>query len=504
MNIAQNVERARRLFPHRTALAFEGKYFSYQTLNEIANRVANGLRGLGIKRGERVALFLPNIPAFVFCYLGIQKIGAVAVSVNVMLKSNEVKFILDDCGAVALITTEELLNQVPRSDLPQLKHILIAEGAAGNHIALDQLMERASPIASAMDMQRDDPAAIVYSSGTTGFPKGVTLSHGNVISNMYSKNHYCGMRPDDRILLSVPLFHCFGQNAILNSGLNACATIVLHRRFELDRLLRSIVTEKITMLFGVPTVFILLLDRASVSDLRSVRYCFSAAATMPVEIAQQWQDKYGMVINEGYGLTETSPFACYNHDLKYKLGSIGTPIENVEMKVFSLEDEQEVAPGELGEIVIRGPNVMIGYWNRPNETAQVIRNGWLHSGDIGRMDDEGYFYIVDRLKDMINVAGLKVYPAEVENIIYQHPAVAEVAVYGAADAVLGERVEAKIVLKAGQVATEEEIRVLCRGQIADFKIPIAVQFVETLPKNATGKVLRRLLREGGPGAKAPG
>ncbi|MBR8838433.1 MAG: long-chain-fatty-acid--CoA ligase [Stigonema ocellatum SAG 48.90 = DSM 106950] len=500
MNIVQNVERGSCLFPNKPALIFEGKYFTYKDLNEMANRVANGLRGLGIEHGERVALFLPNIPEFVISYLGIQKIGAIAVSVNTSLKSDELKFILDDCCAAVLITTETLCENVHKQDLPHLKHILIAEGNAVEGITLGELMANASSSARAVEMKGDDPAAILYTSGTTGFPKGATLSHGNVISNMYSMNRCCGMRPNDKILLFLPMFHCFGQNAILNSALNICATIVLHRSFEPETVLTSVVDHNITIFFGVPTTFILLLDRASTRDLSS-RYYFSAAAGLPVEIARRWQEKFGEAINQGYGLTETSPLASYNHHLKYKLGSIGSPIENVEMKIVNLDDGYEVAPGDIGEIVIRGSNVMLGYWNRPSETAKVIRDGWFHTGDIGQMDDLGYFYIVDRLKDMINTGGLKVYPAEVENVIYQHPSVAEVAVYGLPDVLMGEQVKASVVLKPDQMVAEEEIIAFCHQRIAKFKVPSAVEFVTSIPKNPTGKVLKRLLRQENSGSR---
>lgn len=500
MNIAHHVERGQRLFPNKTALIFEGKSFTYKELDQMANRMANGLRELGIQRGDRVGLFLPNIPEFVISYLGILKLGAVAVSLNVMLKSAEVRFILNDCGAKALITTEELSENVPDADLPELKHILLAEGRANKGISLAQLMASASQEgACAIEMDRYAPAAIVYTSGTTGFPKGATLSHGNVISNSYSQNRCCGIQPDDRLLLYLPLFHCFGQNAILNSGFNVCATIILQRRFEPEQVLKTIATDNVTMFFGVPTVFIKLLNmNTSGYNLSSVRYYFSAAAPMPVEVAQRWHEKHGLVIHEGYGLTETSPCASYNHDLKYKLGSIGTPIENVEMKLVN-SDGREVQPGELGEIVIRGPNVMLGYWNRPFETAEVIKNGWFHTGDIGRMDSDGYFYIVDRSKDMINVSGFKVYPTEVENVIYQHPAIAESAVYGVPDSVKGEIVKVNVVLKAGQQPiTEEQIIAFCSERMAAYKIPRAIKFVDLIPKNPTGKVLKRLLREEAP------
>jgi len=494
MNIAHHVEQGHRLFPDKIALIFEDKSFTYKQLEELAGRVANGLRGLGIKKGDRVALFLPNIPEFVISYLGILKIGAVAVSVNVMLKTAEVSYILHDCAAKAIITTESQSEQVSEADLPELQHILIAEGEANKGIPLAQLMANASPKALALEMDRHAPACILYTSGTTGFPKGATLSHGNVIANSYAANRCYRISHSERLLLYLPLFHCFGQNAILNTALSACATIILHRRFDLEQVLQTVANHQVTMFFGVPTVFIKMLN-TDICDykLESVRYYFSAAAPMPIEVAQKWYDKYGFFIHEGYGLTETSPFATYNHDLKYRLGSIGAPIENVEIKIVD-GDGHQVQPGELGEIVIRGPNVMLGYWNRPFETADVIKNGWFHSGDIGRMDEDGFFYIVDRLKDMINLSGFKVYPTEVENVIYQHPAVAEVAVYGAPDPVKGEIVKANIVLKLGRTITEQQIIDFCYEKIAAYKVPHVIKFVDSLPKNPAGKVLKRVLR----------
>lgn len=494
MNIANHIERAHRLFPNKTALIFEDQSFTYFELNQLVNCVANSLPKLGINQGDRVALFLPNIPQFIICYLAILKLGAIAVSVNVMLKSAEVRYILNDCTAKAVITTEELSQQVNKDDLPFIENILIAEGETKTGISLTSLIVNASSVCQAVELESTSPAAIVYTSGTTGFPKGATLSHGNIISNMYSQNRCCGMKPDDRMLLYVPLFHCFGQNAILNSALNVCATIILQRRFKLEQVLKTIATERVTMFFGVPTVFIKLLNTDTSSyDLSSVRYYFSAAAPMPVEISQRWQNKHGLVIYEGYGLTETSPCACYNNDLKYKQGSVGTPIENVEVKVVNPQGKS-LLPRELGEITIKGPNVMLGYWNRSQDTAKVIKNGWFYTGDIGRIDEDGYLYIVDRLKDMINVSGFNVYPAEVENLIYQHRSVAEVAVYGIPDPVKGEIVQANIVLKAGCTLTEEQMIEFCSKRIATYKMPKVFKFVESIPKNPTGKILKRQLR----------
>jgi phenylalanine ammonia-lyase len=488
MNVAQNIVRGRSLFPRKVALTFEGRSYTYAELDEWSNRVAEGLARLGIGRGDRVALFLPNIPEFAAAYLGIQKLGAIAVSLNSTLRREETKFILNDSGAVALFTTAELRENVDAGTSPALKHVIVAE-------VMDDLTAGTTGEFTPAVMDRDDPSGILYTSGTTGEPKGACLSHGNVVSNMHAFNFNCGMHPDDRMLLFLPLFHCFGQNAILNSAFNACATVVLHRKFNPEALIRSIADEQVTMFFGVPTTFIPIYNLTTPAELSSVRYYFSAAAPLPREIARKWQEKYGHAINEGYGLTETSPFASYNHRLWYKLGSIGAPIENVEMRVVEPETGAEVPTGESGELVVRGPNVMLGYWNRPEATARAIRNGWFHTGDIGRVDEDGYFYIVDRLKDMVNVGGLKVYPVEVENTIYQHPAVEEVAVYGIADDYLGERVCANIVLKSGERATDAEIIAFCRQQLADYKIPAIILFVDSIPKSPTGKILKRVLRD---------
>lgn len=496
MNIAQHLERGHLLFPHKVALIFEEKSFTYQELDRLVGRVANGLRGLGIEKGDRVALFLPNIPEFIIAYLGILKLGAIAVSLNIMFKNEEVSYILNDSGAKIVITTESHCKYVSTADVPKLQQILIAEGESKLGLSLAEVMAKASPEARAIKVEQNTPASIVYTSGTTGFSKGATLSHGNVISNMYAHNRCCRINESDKLLLYLPLFHCFGQNAILNAGLNAGATIILQRRFDVAQVLKTIVVNKITMFFGVPTVFIKLLNAdISKSILSSIRYYFSAAATMPVEVVKNWQDKYNSIIHEGYGMTETSPCASYNHDLQYKFGSVGMPIENVEMKIVD-SNGHPLPPGELGEIAIKGPNVMLGYWNRPQETAEAIKNGWFHTGDLGHMDEGGYFYIVDRLKDMINMSGFKVYPTEVEQVIYQHPAVGEVAIYGVPDPVKGEVVKANIVLKnIHQPIPVTQIMEFCSQRMANYKIPREINFVETLPKNSTGKILKRVLRQ---------
>jgi long-chain acyl-CoA synthetase len=482
MNIAASFEARSEEKPNAPAIVFESKTISYRALREQASRVANVLRDIGVRKGDRIALFLPNIPAFAYCYLGVVKTGAIVVSIHSGATQAEIETILRDSGASVLIAENEMVRR------PQLKHVLALD-------ALRSLMAQAPPEATTLEMERDDPAAILYTSGTTGTPKGATLSHGNVLFTMAAKRRYLGLSAADRMLLFLPLHHCFAQNAILNSALGAGSSVVLHRGFDADSVLRSIVEDRVTVLCGVPTTFRVLYEKAQAEQLASVRCFFSAAAPLPEELEARWEEKFGKVIHQGYGLTETSPFASYNHLTKHKRGSIGVAIEGVEMKVVDVDTGAPVAGGEKGEIAVRGENVMLGYWNRTADTALAIREGWFYTGDIGRMDADGYFYVEDRLKDMIIVGGSNVYSAEVENVLLQHAAVSEAAVFGIADAVLGERVKAAVVLKAGRSATEDELIRFCAERISRVKIPAAVEFLDELPRNRAGKVLKRVLRE---------
>lgn len=495
MNLARHVERGAADHPERPALLFEGDAWSYAALDAQASRAAAALARLGIGRGDRVAIWLPNLPEWVFAYLGALKAGAVAVSLNASLRGEEAAFILADSGARALVTTAALLPLVPRGRLPALEAVMVAGEAEPGAPSFAGLLADAPAHAGTAELPPEAPAAIVYTSGTTGTPRGATLSHANVVFNARAKQRHLGIGPDDRMLLFLPLYHCFGQNAVLNAALQSGATAVLHRRFEVEPVLRSIARDGVTMFFGVPATFQLLAERATPDELRPVRFFFSAAAILPLATELRWREKFGRPVHQGYGLTETSPFASYNHSHRYRPGSIGTPVEGVEMRVVSVEDGREVPPGEAGEIVVRGPNVMLGYWRRPEETAQTIRGGWLHTGDIGRMDDEGYFYVEDRLKDLVDVGGSNVYPAEVENVLHRHPAVAEAAVYGVPAAVLGEQVQADVVTRPGSEVREEELLAFCRAHLAPVKVPARVRLVASVPRSPTGKVLKRVLRE---------
>lgn len=497
MNISLNVERAAKFFPDHTAILFEGARLSYGDLNARINRLAHALEAHDVGRGQCVALYLPNIPEFAICYLAAVRIGAIAVSINSMYKSEELKYILNDAGCVLIFTTGELLPNIPFTECPQLRQVLICEGDPQGHPALPDWLEKSSSSPAGVDLNPDAPAVLLYTSGTTGFPKGATLSHGNVVSNAWSTVHHAGYTRHDRMLLFLPIFHVFGQNFIMNATFLACGTLVLHRRFVPDQVLDSIGRNRVTMFFAVPTIYIALLNMQLPDDVFStIRYEFSAASTMPREISGRWTDRFGRPVYEGYGLTECSPFACYNHDFRHKFGSVGTPIENFEIKILDQEDH-EIPLGKWGEICIKGPGVMQGYWNKPPETREALRNGWLHSGDIGMMDDEGYVFIVDRVKDMINVSGFKVWPAEVEEFLYKHPAIKEVAVFGIPHPEKGEAVAAAIVLKEDAHVTSEDIIRHCRTHLAAYKAPARVDFISELPKSATGKILKRTLRDRG-------
>ncbi len=497
MNIAHNLERAARHFPNKPAILFEGAEISYCQLEEAVNRTARGLTTLGVETGDHIALFLPNIPAFPIAYLAVEKLGAVVVSVNAMLTTGELDYVLADSGAKAIFTTEALWSVLEPLTGHRLPHdrVVICEGEITGLPTVTAFGASHLPNFRAREMDRDAPAAILYTSGTTGRQKGAVLSHGNVISNLFTVNRYLRMAPADRVLITTPLFHVAAQNVMMNSGLNAAATLVLHRRFDVERCASAIEEHKVTLLMGVPTIYIALLNAGVKPEaLSSVRLFKSAAATMPVEIARRWQETHGKTVYEGYGLTETSPAATFNHEYEYRVGSVGTPVEMVEMRVVD-PDDREVPPGTWGEVVFKGPNVMLGYWNRPGETAEAMRNGWFHSGDIGYLDEDGYLYLVDRVKDMINCAGFKVWPREVEEVLYQHPAIQECAVAGVPDPIKGETAKAYIILRDRARIPEQELETYCRGQLAAYKVPRAFAFVDQLPKNAAGKVLKRVLRE---------
>ncbi|MFN0305460.1 MAG: long-chain-fatty-acid--CoA ligase [Burkholderiales bacterium] len=494
MNLAAHVSRIAARSPDRAAIVFEGKQLTYGVLDACANALTDALTRHGVGRGDRVALYMPNIPAFALVYLAVLRAGAIAVSINAIFKSEEVKYIVDDSGAKVVFTTAELLPQVRRDACPWVVHTIVCEGDPAGAVALETWLTTGSPAFRACTMDPDDVASILYSSGTTGFPKGVMLTHRNIETNTRTAAKYSDMRASDRIAVFLPLFHVFAQNYIMNGAFQTGSTLVLFRRFVPDTVIAGIARERVTMFFAVPTIFIALVNAQAIeASLASVRYWFSAAATMPQEVSRRWHERFGRPIFEGYGLTECAPFAAYNHLSEHRFGAVGTAVEGFELRIVD-ENDHAVSHGQWGEIVIRGPGVMKGYWGKPADTHHALRGGWLHSGDIGTMDQNGYVFIVDRVKDMINVSGFKVWPAEVENLLYQHPAIRELAVYGAPHPEKGESVRAAVVLRDGAVATQEDIIRYCRDRMAVYKAPERVDIVKELPKSATGKILKRLLR----------
>jgi long-chain acyl-CoA synthetase len=495
MNIVNLVEETMKLHPERPALLFEGEATTYGELGDQVARAAGCLRALGVRRGDRVALFLPNIPAFVVVFLATVRIGAIAVPVNAKSTGEELQALLLDCGAEVLVTTAALREASLSGRLAQIRYVLIAEGVAEEDLVLQSAMVDAARVDDCVEMQPDDPAAILYTSGTTGRSKGAALSHRNIDFVMRTKVECMGVTPEDRLLLFLPISHCFGLNAVLNAALAGGACVILHRRFEIETILRSIERDRATMFFGVPTTFILMLQKVAADQLRPLRYFFSAADILPREVEERWMERFGFAIYQGYGLTESSPFATYNHLLGPRQGSVGVAVRGVEIAIGDPVSGRLLKTGERGEVLVRGPNVMLGYWGRPEETALSIRDGWLHSGDIGRIDDQGYLTIEDRLKDMVIVGGVNVYSAEVERVLSQHPGVLEIAVYGKPDEVLGERVCAAIVQRVGQALDADSLKSFCSGRLAEFKIPSEVEIVTELPKGPTGKVLKRVLRE---------
>ena len=503
MNICEHLTDTAKIFPEKTAIVFEGRDFSYAQLNRLSAAAADQLLSSSVTPGDRIAIQLGNVPAFVVWYYAVLRVGGIAVALSTRLADEEVDFMTTDCGAKVLIAPDS--QPIANDNLPNIvDHTFFVSDDASqcNNQPL-------SPIDSALPIVHctlpDDAALILYTSGTTGFAKGATLSHKNVRTNVCAFNHLCGQAPESVVLLTVPLFHCFGQNAILNSCFHAGSTIVLQRKFDPSESKRLIVKHSVTQLYGVPAMFQMLNECCDPTDLASVNYCFSAATTLPIQVAEAWRQKYSMPIYEGYGLTETSPFAAYNHRLKFVPGSIGTAIDGCEMKIVDTETGDDCPAGTLGEIAIRGPNVMLGYWNQPDATEAAIRDGWFYSGDIGKTDDDGYFYIVDRVKDMISVGGLKVFPAEVERVLLDMDVISEVAVVGISGGVLGEQVAAWVVIDADAAGQQSESEVLAavksyaREHLANYKTPKHVQAIDKLPRNPSGKILKKVLREKSPG-----
>jgi len=472
------------------ALRCDDLQFTYAEFDAAAARVATLLERAGVQPGDRVGLMLPNTPAFAIAFYGIMYRGAVAVPMNPLLKSREVAYYLSNSGAKALFATPAFADEATAGAAEVRARCWVVDDA--------RLMELIADLPEHAPVERgdDDVAVILHTSGTTGKPKGAMLTHSNLIQNCeVSMRTLVETGPDDVVMGCLPLFHVFGLTCGLNGSVLAGAMLTLIPRFDPRKAVEVIERDGVTVFEGVPTMYSALLsvaDQATPQAMRSLRTCVSGGAALPVQVLTDFEKAFGCAVLEGYGLSESSPAAAFNHpDRERKAGSIGTPIEGVEMRVVDL-DGVEVPQGEAGQIQIRGHNVMKGYWNLPDATKETITaDGWLNTGDVGRVDEDGYFYIVDRTKDMIIRGGYNVYPREIEEVLYEHPAVAEAAVIGIPHDSLGEEVGAAVALKKGETATAEELRDYVKARVAAYKYPRLVWLVDALPKGPTGKLLKR-------------
>jgi long-chain acyl-CoA synthetase len=501
MDLGRMLSETAQRSPEKTAIIFRDQPTPYRELNQRANQVANALAGLGMQPGDRVALFMHNIPLFMEAYYGILKAGCTVVPLNVLYKAGEVEYILQDSGARAIITFGPFAQVAAQAaaNAPDLRHVIVAAPQdLPGAVSWRDVVAGATTSEPQVGVHPEDIAVISYTSGTTGRPKGAMLSHRNLLANCEQCMALPSIatRPDDVVWIALPLFHIYAMNVGMNLSVMNGATMVLIERFEPISSLEAIQKHRCTVLYGAPPMFVAWVQLPNVGqyDLSSVRYVASGAAALPVRVLESFQSLAGVPISEGYGLSEASPVVSSNAaGPTTKPGTVGPAIPGVEVKIVD-DNGVEVPRGESGELICRGANVMVGYWHQPEATAETLRDGWLHTGDIASMDEDGYISIVDRKKDMINVSGFNVYPREVEETLFRHPAVADAAVVQYPDPYQGESVMAFVVLKQGATATEQEIIDFCRSQIASFKCPRRVVFRDELPKNNTGKVLRRELR----------
>jgi long-chain acyl-CoA synthetase len=490
MNLAASLARNAADNPDRVAIHLGDQTTSYRELDDQSAQVAGLLAARGIAPGTPIGIMLPNVPEFASVYYGILRTGAVVVPMNPLLKAREIAYYLGDSGAPVIFAWHVTAPEVE----------IGAKEAGAEAILVDpatfpDILATASPAPQVVDRAAYDTAVVLYTSGTTGHPKGAELTHANLINNVeVSAADLFQLGPDDLIFGGLPLFHAFGQTCTLNAAIMTGASLTVLPRFDAAKALGILADERVTIFAGVPTMFSALLhvpDRSDY-DVSALRLCISGGAAMPVEVLRQFEDQFDCIVLEGYGLSETSPVASFNHpDRERKPGSIGTPIRGVEMRVVDAAGA-EVPQGEVGEIAIRGHNIMKGYLNKPDATAEAISaDGWFRTGDIGRVDADGYYYIVDRKKDLIIRGGYNIYPREIEEVLYEHPEVAEAAVVGMPHPELGEEVGAAVALKPGATVTPDELRSFVKSQVAAYKYPRRVWIVDALPKGPTGKILKK-------------
>ena len=488
MNLAAKLTASAEVLGEKTALKLDDLEVSYRGLDLASARVAGLLHERGIALGDRVGVMLPNVPEFAVVYYGVLRAGGVVVPLNVMLKEREVAFYLSDSGARMLFAWHGCAEEAEAGARgTEASCVFVVPGEFA------RLISAVTPVADVADRAPDDTAVILYTSGTTGTPKGAELTHSNLSSNVAAVVKLHSFGTDDVFLGALPLFHSFGQTCSMNAAIASGATLSLIPRFDAGRALGIIERDRATVFQGVPTMYSALLHhpRRDAFDVSTLRVCVSGGASLPAEVLRGFEEAFGCTLLEGYGLSETSPVCSSNRmDRERRAGSVGMPIEGVSMRIVD-SSGADVPTGSRGEIVIRGPNVMKGYWGRPDATAEAIRDGWFHTGDVGVMDADGYFYVVDRLKELIIRGGYNVYPREVEEVLYEHPAVREVAVVGVPHPELGEEVAAAVALKDGAAVDEESLRDFVKARVAAYKYPRRISFFDELPKGPSGKIVKR-------------
>ncbi len=489
-NLALNLVATAGRIPERTAAIAEADAMSYAELDSASSRFATFLDREGVGVGDRVGVMLPNIPAAVIAYYGIWRLGGIAVPMNPLMQAREVDFYLSNTGAVALIGTLDFAQAATQGAEAAGARVWVVDDAE-----LAQMTNHLPEFGEPVQREESDTAVVLHTSGTTGRPKGAELTHGSLGSNQeVVVRSLLKLTDADVVMACLPLFHVFGMTCAMNAAITAGAGLSLVARFHPAKVIERIQRDRVTVLEAVPTMYTALLsvaDQFPREATATLRTCISGGAALPVAVLNDFEKAFNAVILEGYGLSETSPAATFNHpDAERRAGSIGTPIEGVRLRLVD-EKGDEVQNGAAGEIQIKGPNVMKGYWNLPDATRDSIKDGWFSTGDIGVVDEDGYYYVVDRKKDLIIRGGYNVYPREVEEALHEHPAVAGVVVIGIPHESLGEEVGAAVVLKAAASIGVEELRQFAKERVAAYKYPRRIWFVDSLPTGPTGKSLRR-------------
>jgi len=508
MNLSDQLAVTARNMPEKAAYIFQDKETSYQELEGAIRKFASRMEELGYRKGDHIALIVGNSPYFAVSLYGALRLGLVVIPINPLYTANEMTFILKNGDVKAVITMDVLLEkfEAMKDDLPDVSHYISCE--TGSNVNLEkstlhpklrsfsQLIQEGRTDFKGPELKDDDLALILYTSGTTGRPKGAMLSHKNLYSNAKDVADYLAINGEDKVIAALPMFHVFCLTVALNAPLMNGGTVVILPKFSPQEVFRLTKEHSTTVFAGVPTMYNYLLQsgKENTDIFSDIRLFISGGASMPVALLKNFEETFDVRIQEGYGLSEASPVTCFNPlDRPRKPGSIGRSIVNVDNKVVD-EFGEEVEIGEVGELIVRGPNVMLGYYKLPEETAITLKDGWLYTGDMARMDDEGYFYIVDRKKDLILVGGYNVYPREVEEVLYSHPNVSEVAVIGTPHEESGEIVVSFIVSDNPQL-TGEQLIDYCKEQLVNYKVPAKIEFLDELPKNTTGKILRKNLRD---------